>query len=94
MHIACGERLVFVSSSFYMVVATEDNTDVQVMYAHDTVEEYFTLDKYEVFTRDTYHVSGRPVTDFTGTQVLSSKPVAVFSGVAVAKLHAPVSSLD
>ncbi len=67
-----------------MVVATEDDTDVEVQYAYvgsDTLpNEHFTINKHEVFTRNTYFIDGQPRLDFTGSRVLADKPVAVFSG--------------
>ena len=65
-----------------MVVATEDNTEVAVYYPADVTlpDEYFTLNLYEVFTMDTYDI-GRLSIDFTGTRVVASKPVSVYSGV-------------
>ena len=78
----------------YMLVATEDNTDVEVHYAENgdvtLPDEYFTLNKYEVFTRSTYYVTDQPEIDFTGSRVLTDKPVAVYSGGQV-YIHAPVS---
>ena len=50
----------------------------------------FTLNKYEVFTRDVYYVTGRPVIDFTGTRVLADKPVAVYSGAFSGAYYAEV----
>ena len=76
-----------------MIVATESNTDVSVYYPADVelVDEYFSLDLHEVFTMDTYEISGRPLIDFTGTRVLATKAVAVYSGVGeVQGLYAPV----
>ena len=77
-----------------MVVATEDNTDVEVHYVENgdvtLPDEHFTLNKHEVFTRDTYYVSGSPPIDFTGSRVLADKPVAVYSG-GILSLYAPVS---
>ena len=65
-----------------MVVATEDGTEVAVYYPADVTltDEHFTLDLYEVFTMDTYDI-GRLIIDLTGTRVVASKPVSVYSGV-------------
>ena len=70
--------------SFYMIVATESNTDVDVYYRPgvELEDEHFSLDPHEVFTMDTYEISGRPLIDLTGTRVVATKPVAVYSGVA------------
>ncbi len=82
-----------------MVVATEDNTGVQVRYVDNgdvtLPDEELTLNKHEVFTRDAYHHdSGSPEIDFTGTYISADKPVAVYSGHGTVYLSAPVSHLD
>ena len=75
-----------------MVVATEDNTEVDVYYPQSVPleDEHFTLNLYEVFTMDTYEISGRPLIDLTGTRVVATKPVAVYSGVGRVELYAQV----
>ena len=80
--------------AFYMIVATEDNTEVDVYYADNVPleDEHFTLNQFEVFTVDVHIISGRPQIDFTGTRVLATKPVGVYSGVGTAFIYAPVSS--
>lgn len=77
-----------------MVVASEDNTDIDVFYMDNGVtieDEHITLQKYEVFTRDCYFLAGRPEIDFTGTHVLATKPVSVFSGLSEAYVPLSVS---
>lgn len=77
-----------------MVIATEDNTEVGVYYTDNGIaieDEHITLQQYEVFTRDAYHMEGRPQADFTGTRILATKPVSVYSGNGVAYLLADVS---
>lgn len=77
-----------------MVIATEDNTGVDVYYTYNGVtipDEHITLQKYEVFTRDTYYMTSGDSIDFTGTQVLATKPVSVYSGDGWIKLAATVS---
>ncbi len=77
-----------------MVVATEDDTSVEVHYAENgdvtLPDEQFTLSKHDVFTRDTFLVDGRPKLDFTGSRVLADKPVTVYAG-GVVELFASVS---
>lgn len=76
-----------------MVAATEDNTDVDVYYTDNGVaieDEHITLQKYEVFTRDCYHIDGKPEIDFTGTHVLATKPISVYSGNGMARISAEV----
>ena len=69
-----------------MVVATEDNTTVDVHYSNVPLpNENFTLNQYEVFT-------GLIEGDFTGTRVVSNKPVSVYSGGDVI-FHAPVNNI-
>ena len=79
--------------AFYVIVASENNTEVDVLYADDISleDEHFVLNQMEVFTRDVYYLEGRPEIDFTGTRVLASKPVSVYSGNGRAYLYAPVS---
>lgn len=79
-----------------MIAATEDNTDVDVYYKYNGVpieDEHVTLQKYEVFTRDVYYIDGQPHIDFTGTRVLATKPVSVYSGNGRAYLHAEASAV-
>ena len=73
-----------------MIVATEDNTVVDVHYRSSAslADEQFTLNQYQVYTKDLYEVTGKPKTDLTGTRVVANKPVAVYSGVGRARLQA------
>lgn len=78
-----------------MVVATEDNTDVDVYYADNGIaveDEHFTLQKFEVFTRDTRQMFMQPQIDFTGTRILATKPVSVYSGDGEVRIYATVST--
>ena len=62
--------------SFYMVVATENNTYVEVYRksgANFTLDMSETLQRHQVYTRDS-------TSDLTGAYVISSKPVSVYSG--------------
>lgn len=54
-------------------------------------DEHITLHKYEVFTRDCYHLDEKPEIDFTGTNVLATKPVSVYSGQGQSSFYAEVS---
>lgn len=77
-----------------MVVAAEDNTAINVYYTDNSTgrgTEQITLQKYEIFTRDCYYVEGRPHVDFTGTHVVATKPVSVYSGNGASYLYAQVS---
>ena len=78
-----------------MIVATEDNTEVDVHYANEVTleDEQFTLNQYEVFTKDLYYVDGQPEIDFTGARVVANKAVGVYSGPGIAYVYASVSSL-
>lgn len=72
-----------------MIVATEDNTDVDVFYTNNGVaieDEHITLQKYEVFTKDSYYLDGKPKLDYSGTRILATKPVAVYSGNGAARV--------
>ena len=72
--------------AYYMVVATEDNTLVDIHYSNVTVpDEQVTLNQYEVFTRN---IDG----DFTGTRVVADKAISVYSG-ALDELYADVSDI-
>ena len=77
-------------------MATEDNSEVEVHYPDGVPlqDEHFTFNKYEVFSRDAFYVSDRPEIDFTGTRVLATKPVSVYSGIGKANLYASVSGPD
>lgn len=82
-------------SSFLMIVATDHYTNVDVYYAHNGVtieDEHLTLQKYEVFTRDTSLLDGDTAIDFTGTHVVATKPISVYSGNGRAYLHPEVSN--
>ena len=74
-----------------MVVASEDNTEVDVYYTDDVTldDEQFTLNQHEVFTRDvSYIIIGSSLDDFTGSRVLANKPVGVYSGHGCARINA------
>ena len=73
-----------------MIVATEDNTVVDVYYPSGAslTDEQVTLNQYQVYTKDLYEATGKPKTDLTGTRVVANKPVAVYSGVGRALLKA------
>lgn len=76
-----------------MIVATENNTGVDVYYTDNGIaieDEHITLQRYEVFTRNSYYLDGRPVIDFTGTRVLSNRPVSVYSGIGSANVYPEV----
>ena len=58
-----------------MVVATEDNTTVDVYYSGLPLpDEQFILHKFQVFTKTSED------DDFTGARVVADKPVSVYSG--------------
>ena len=65
-----------------MVVATDSDTEVDVYYPNGTTleDEHFTLNEFDVFSRDTYHNVDDHRMDLTGTQIVATKPVAVYSG--------------
>ncbi len=79
-----------------MIVATDDDTEVDVYYTDDIVEvedEHVMLNKHEIFTKDAWWITEQPELDFTGTRVMANKPITVYSGNGQAFLHAPVSVL-
>jgi hypothetical protein len=78
-----------------MVVASDDNTEVHVSYPSGVSlsDEYFTLQRNQIFTKDLYYQSGKPKIDWTGARVLSTKPVGVYGGPGRAYSYASVSSL-
>lgn len=78
-----------------MVVAAEDDTYVDVYYTDNGVtieDEHVTLQKYEVFTRDAHYMTEGYLIDFTGTRVMATKPVAVYSGDGFVQIRASVST--
>lgn len=77
-----------------MIVATEDNTDIHVLYTDNGVaieDEHTILQKYDVFTVDSFYMDGRPHIDFTGSRILANKPVSVYSGNGLALLYVEVN---
>lgn len=71
--------------SQFVVVATEDNTEIRITPSQPTWEGGTTarvvvLNKGEAFLVQASISEKRLTTDLTGTSVISSKPVAVFSG--------------
>lgn len=88
-------NIVLSLRAVYMIVASEDNTVVDVYYSDNGViieDEYITLHNYDVFTKDAYYMTGGRDIDFTGTRVMSTKPVSVYCGEGWTKIYAPVSS--
>lgn len=76
-----------------MIVATEDNTQVGVYYTDNGIaieDENITLQTHQVFTKDCYHLDGQPLIDFTGTRVVATKAVSVYSGNGLADISAVV----
>ena len=57
----------------YLVVATEDNTQVDVYYSTTDPDIRVTLNKYQVYTETIFD-------DLTGTRIVANKPVSVYCG--------------
>lgn len=69
--------------SFYMIVARERDTQVEVFTKENGVfvlDVSETLQEHQVFTRDARGQPGGSEIDYTGAYIVSSKPVAVYSG--------------
>lgn len=54
-------------------------------------DEHITLHEYQVFARDAYYMEGKPELDFTGTRIVATKPVSVYSGNGAAIVYAVVT---
>ena len=83
--------------AIYMVVATEDDTEVAVFhkdsYGYES-PQIFIIHKHEVFTKDAYREgSSHYAADYTGSRVLANKPVKVYSGHGAVSFYATVSSV-
>lgn len=82
---ANGSTNTEATKSFYMVVAYESGTEVQIFMkqgnSHVLTHE-FALNRNEVFTENAFHDLSEATywIDYTGGFVRSSKPVAVYSG--------------
>jgi len=76
-------------------VATEDNTEIDVHYADGIhlEDEHITLNKYEIFHKDSNFVEGNQKIDFTGSRVLATKPVSVYAGNGKVYLYVQVSDV-
>ena len=57
----------------YLVVATEDNTQVDVYYSTTDPDQRVTLNQFQVYTETIND-------DLTGTRIVASKPVSVYCG--------------
>ena len=82
-------------ASYYTIVAAEGDTEVDVIYAAGLGldDEHITLNAWATFTRDTFYDVDVDYLDFTGTRILASKPVAVYSGGHM-NLEAPGANTD
>ena len=76
-------------------MATEDNTEIDVHYADGIhlEDEHFTLNKYQIFHKDSNRVEGNREIDFTGSRVLATKPVSVYAGNGRVYLYVEVSGV-
>ena len=57
----------------YLVVATEDNTQVDVYYSTTDPDLRVTLNRFQVYTKTIPD-------DLTGTRIVTTKPVSVYCG--------------
>ncbi|MCX7737641.1 MAG: T9SS type A sorting domain-containing protein [Candidatus Kapabacteria bacterium] len=77
--------------SQFGIVATEDNTDVQIIPSSPTHKTQMNIQNIKLNKGDVYFVQSlirenNPYNDLTGTEIISSNPVAVFSGHQRAKI--------
>ncbi len=75
----------FSTPSQFAIVATEDNTEVEIAPAQPTwengmAEQRFVLQAGECYLVQAEISRGQLLTDLTGTKITTSSPVAVFSG--------------
>lgn len=77
--------------SQFGIVATEDNTDVQIIPSSPTHKSQLKVQNIKLNRGETYFVQSlinqnNPHNDLTGSEIISSKPIAVFSGHQRAKI--------
>ena len=78
--------------SFYMVVATEDDTQIEV-YHNNMLDANATISRHQVFTQDAYRLNNDYTQDYTGARVLANKPVKVYAGHGAVELYHTVCNL-
>ena len=66
--------------SFYSVVASEDDTTVEILNNERRAKVVVTLDKFEVISEDASEYEDGSEFDYTGVYVRSDKPVSVYAG--------------
>lgn len=71
--------------SQFLIVATEDNTEIEINYSENTISESETifLDKHQIFLSNDRFPN---FNDQSGTEIRADKPIAVFGGHERAKV--------
>ena len=77
--------------SQFGIVAVEDNTEVQIIPSSPTHKSQMNVQNIKLNRGETYFVQSLitendPFNDLTGTEIISSNPIAVFSGHQRAKI--------
>lgn len=77
--------------SQFGIIATEDNTDVQIIPSSPTHKSQLNVQNVKLNRGEAYFVQSlitenSPHNDLTGTEIISSNPIAVFSGHQRAKI--------